>query len=108
MDRATLKEAIFWLRNFNVQLEAGGRRYHRDFPDMLATLAEAHLATLPRTKMVEVWRVEMAEKTPLGWKAIANTFESHADAARDADFMRREPGFSCVRVTGPHMQCVPA
>lgn len=107
IDRAALEEAIrvrreqlAWWKDSDLG---------RPSMELVLAAASAHLESLPKTKMVEVWRVEMAEKKPDGsWKAIAYTFESEGDAARDADFMRREPGFSCVKLTGPHLQEVPA
>ena len=71
---------------------------------LVALAAEAHLATLPKTKMVEVWRTEYAE----GGKPYAGQFHTKEDADHYARTLARWPKIACIRVTGPHMQEVPA
>lgn len=73
--------------------------------------ARAHLDTLPRTKMVEVWRVEWAVLAINKWvpkhygeptKETAEHFLSQLLAADTYGNTVR-----CARVTGPHQQEVP-
>ena len=69
----------------------------------LVDAAEAHLATLPRTRMVEVWRVE--------WAQASHPFcvqqESQSAADEYAEIVRTWIDASCIRVTGPFQQEVP-
>jgi hypothetical protein len=70
--------------------------------------ARAHLATLPRWKEVDVWRVEYAEATPEGWSLACETHESADEAEINAgNFRLSAPVYDCIRVTGPHKQRVP-
>lgn len=61
----------------------------------------AHL-TKPKTKTVEVWRVEFTEHgRPACWTCLSvEEAHSHAITARNANKQ-------CIRVTGPHTQEVP-
>lgn len=61
-------------------------------------------STLPKTKMVEVWRVEWAGFTGL---PQIEQFDSKTEADRYA-CMKSQMGRRCIRVTGPHQQEVPA
>jgi hypothetical protein len=71
---------------------------------ILRAAAEAHLAALPKTKMVEVWHVEWA----LNDQPMLHLHLSEADARASAKFIAGEEHRTCVRVTGPHQQEVPA
>ncbi len=72
--------------------------------DDLRILRDAAESTLPKTKMVEVWRVEFAGAA-MGLPYIEQdrTREEAEQQARK----RRSEGATCVKVTGPHMQEVP-
>lgn len=68
----------------------------------------AHLSA-PKTKEVEVWRVEYAEASPDGYIPGCETHDSAADAESAArNFRMSIPAYECVHVTGPHLQTVPA
>lgn len=95
MDAAKLKEAIRWARLSG---------YPTDKFGILADAAEAHLATLPKTKEIYVWHIEYVIMPNL---PAINVFLSHADAERFAAGFKN-PTAQCVRVTGPHKQTVPA
>jgi hypothetical protein len=78
---------------------------------LLVDAANAHLSTLPKTKEVEVWRVEFAGcvATALAeWRPMMRTFTDRVNAESMADSMRGDKSFACIRVTGPHKQTVPA
>lgn len=96
VDRGALEKAIEWLEE----------RHNPEGPTVaiLLAAARAHLDTLPRTKMVEVWRVEGAIH---GSPHICNA-STRDEAERIARNHRATPDFACVKVTGPHQQCVPA
>jgi hypothetical protein len=66
--------------------------------------AEKHLATLPKTKMVEVWHVEWA----LSGLPMLHLHYSKEQAEEAAAYLAREPHRTCIRVTGPHQQEIPA
>jgi hypothetical protein len=63
----------------------------------------AHL-TAPRTKEVEVWRVEFARH---GEPQCLQYLDVGAAELNAASF-RHQNHLSCIRVTGPHKQMVPA
>lgn len=73
------------------------------FYELLAA-ARAHLATLPRWKEVEVWRVEWASAAFI---PCVEQFLTEEEARRSAD-ARASLGRTCITVTGPHKQRVPA
>jgi hypothetical protein len=105
MDAKKLKEAIEWART----------RHHWavDGDDMVAVLAdaaEAHLATLPRTKEVEVWRVEWVDQGYDGamWTPCCAAFKSKIEADAQAHRLAEKAMHKCIRVTGPHVHVVPA
>lgn len=82
--------------------------------DLIRVLAAAE-STLPRTKMVEVWRVEWASKMTSGkWQVHADHYWSSDTAKLRADMLRgveensSSDTFACIKVTGPHQQEVPA
>lgn len=84
-------------------------------PKTLAVFAAAR-STLPKTKLVDVWRVEYAKiergRGGLGaskYDPCAITFTQHYEAQNRAASMRGSTDlFTCVHVTGPHKQEVPA
>ncbi len=100
-DRDKLREALalvgFWVNTDRVELGPS------DW-EALALVITAAASTLPRTKMVEVWRVEFAGAA-MGLPYIEQdrTREEAEQQARK----RRSEGATCVKVTGPHMQEVP-
>ena len=66
--------------------------------------------TAPRTKTVEVWRVEAAFKGDAeaneAWLPVTRTYMNERSArAAAGDFTL--PNWRCIRVTGPHQQEVP-
>lgn len=74
---------------------------------------DAAESTLPKTKMVEVWRVEYAiDRGGLGhpsiWFPCSETHIDRGTAERNADSLKEYVLKQCIRVTGPHMQEVPA
>lgn len=81
-------------------------RFHRSLTscDDLELLADAAESTLPKTKMVDVWRVEWATSTGI---VFAQHFTMENNAHIHARNLR-EDGMDCIRVTGPHMQEIPA
>jgi hypothetical protein len=106
IDRAALEETIAFYR----ELEAGG-----EFSGHTRTLlaaAEAHLATLPKTKMVEVWRVEWAILAIDRWVAHHRGEPSREEAEHLAALIQEADTYGntirCVRITGPHQQEIPA
>lgn len=75
----------------------------------IITAARAHLATLPRWKEVEVWHVEYTVWAhEEGWLPRVEVCGDAVIAEARALKMRGLNGKSCIRVTGPHMQKVPA
>jgi hypothetical protein len=95
INRAKLEEAIGWYGNVVNKSE-----------EMITLLAAAaaYLATLPKTKMVEVWRVEFSR----AGMAFCCQFDDLDTAEVNAESFRHQPHLSCIRVTGPHQQEVPA
>ena len=82
----------------------------------LALVLDAAKSTLPKTKMVETWHVEFADlrleqkDTPY---PCVNAFRRESSAhgrARELENSKRDgvAMYACIRVTGPHMQEVPA
>jgi hypothetical protein len=72
----------------------------------LAAASEAHLSTLPRVKEVEVWRVEYAYSYGSGHEPVIAQYRSHELALNHQKNLG--PAASCITVTGPHRQKVPA
>jgi hypothetical protein len=114
MDAAKLREAINKVDLAIAHLQA----FHwdeavktiraTDWPSVRAA-AEAHLATLPQTKMVEVWRVEWAERIGPRWMAmIEGDHRNEYSAKVRLEELKNHPSTDCIRVTGPHHQEVPA
>lgn len=102
MDHDKLKEALEWARRV-VNLAPDGWR-------QLGIIVDAAESTLPKTKMVEVWRVEWAQLRPEGWCGEAEHWPSKAGAESRVQRLEQllNPGISCIRITGPHQQEVPA
>lgn len=69
----------------------------------------AHLSAppAPKTKEVEVWRVEEVRPVNGGWLPVVHNFltKAEADVHAGESMMSSE---RCIRVTGPHKQTVPA
>lgn len=90
-------------------------------PADAALLADAAESTLPRTKMVEVWHVHtpyrlMGSKPDSGfvsgeYEPMVRAFKREELAQKAASYLREHSSrdeISCIRVTGPHLQEVPA
>ena len=74
-------------------------------------LADAAESTLPKTKMVKVWRVECAQQSlgvSGGWTPLVCTYSSEAEANGSSHSHLQNGVWRCVSITGPHMQEVPA
>lgn len=69
----------------------------------------AHL-TKPKTKEVEFWRLEFAQRHFTGaWQAEQEVWPNREFLDGRADEMREDTAkFACIRITGPHKQQVPA
>lgn len=104
MDRARLQTVIANVRR-NETVPGNQTVVHKDDLLALRKAAEAHLATLPKTKMVEVWRVEYAACIGGTWfpECAARNTREQAET-----FVLALPHDSMARVTGPHQQEVPA
>lgn len=83
--------------------------------EVICKAARAHLATLPeppKTKMVEVWRVEWAVLAINRWVAHHRGEPTREEAnhclARLIETDTYGNTLRCARVTGPHFQEVPA
>lgn len=99
IDHAKLREAIAELRLF-------ARHWPDHDPSKARTLSvcDAAESTLPKTRMVEVWRVEYATNGVPG--IVSFVTRTGAD-----DWVNGAKGLayiSCIRVTGPHQQSIPA
>ena len=107
-DRAALERAIEWseqkLAAYYCRTEDDSEAVRRT--NVLIDAARAHLETLPKTKMVTVWRVEFAYCDGANWNARTATFKTEADA-RSAVKGHKGSAWTCIRVTGPHLQEVP-
>lgn len=77
--------------------------YTVHYADWLKILAAAE-STLPKTKMVNYWLVEYARYGEPGIIRYGSGLEADNSAAE----MRRGDHLACIRVTGPHLQEVPA
>jgi hypothetical protein len=105
INRAELEEACeFFRRRLNEN------KPHHHHAAVLVDAAEAHLATLPKTKMVEVWHLEYARLQSEGyWAALVEGgFTTAQSAKREAERMGHDSKNACLCVTGPHQQEVPA
>lgn len=107
IDREELAGAIAFLQDdIDVRPDPPGRpRPRHGYREVVLAAAQAHLATLPKTKMVEHFRVE-------GWHSLSGPWVacySTKDAAEcTAAAFRKAGAHSCIKVTGPHLQEVPA
>lgn len=103
MDRAALEKALSetaWSPT-----EMGCRSVKVEPFSVIHAAARAHLATLPRTKMVERWHVEWVSASS-GDSCI--DVRPTADEAAEEAAHRKSQDMRCVRVTGPHQHEVPA
>jgi hypothetical protein len=108
IDRAKLEEALSfydWLAH-----RPSSQNPHLT---MIVDAAKVYVSTLPKTKMVEVWRVEYAEWCSFlnggEWKPITRTALNETSAQEiAADYAKRPGERACIKVTGPHQQEVPA
>lgn len=104
-DHDKLREAINNMRGLR-------RFYMPDTQAAVDTVLAAAESTLPKTKMVEVWRVEYAEHIhKVEWRArVRGPFLARCDADNEAVMMAKlfSAEYACIRVTGPHQQEVPA
>lgn len=100
-DHAAIDNAahILWMGNFGKTLSR----------DQIATLLREGLRIMheppkPKTKTVEVWRVESAYH---GHTRIWQANDGSKDEAyRMAKYLSTD-GHTCIRVTGPHTQEIP-
>ncbi len=75
---------------------------------ILEPVLAAAESTLPKTKMVEVWRVEWARQNSRDqWMPASVAFTSKAEAD-DFVVVAQSAGHACIHITGPHQQEVPA
>lgn len=88
-----------------------------DMPPSTAMVAYrglwAHLnkPPAPKTKTVEVWRVEYAQRASNEhpwWPYTSTAFWHRADAEKFAADRAGFSGVACIRITGPHQQEIPA
>lgn len=88
---------------------ASGAYNNAEFLAQSNLIAAAAESTLPKTRMVEVWRIEWAARHHVtgDWLAYCQCWSTKDGAEGFAD-RRAAEGASCIRVTGPHMQEVPA
>lgn len=112
-DHEKLREAIKYARKHAREERAAWPNLGLKVPDLLDALADAAESTLPKTKMVEVWRVEWAVKFSDGWVAVAGHYATEREAREWARSLeigspRCDGCYSCIRVTGPWQQEIPA
>ena len=102
-DHDKLREAIEHIRKW------GTDTFNGSHTKMAIVLAAAE-STLPKTRMVEVWRVEWASHhATRGWSAFSKGEGSLAEAESYVRYLKSvRTDCQCIRVTGPHMQEVPA
>ena len=109
-DDDKLREALHWARGCK------DHHPHSIAARHLITLCAAAESTLPKTKMVDVWRVESAVRISDGtWHPVVYCFftAERAAAALDEEAITLnraglDEAMRCIRVTGPHTQEVPA
>lgn len=125
IDRAKLEETIKRIRALRKDWPAG--EIGTDSLLALADAAEKHLATLPKTKMVEVegaptkhartrvteyWLISYAfwgyrSGEDGRWMPAAVSADNEAEATKHAKWLWNQLQYDCIRVTGPHQQEVP-
>jgi hypothetical protein len=100
-DRARLEKAIVSAEECMAARVIG----RREEMQILIDASRAHLDTLPRTKMQEVWHVEYV----LGVVPGASVCLTRDEAERWASQLRSDQmDHLCVRVTGPHLHEMPS
>ena len=111
IDHNKLREAIkvmrHWARNPD-----GNDLSISENDEFVLLLCVAAESLLPKTKMVEVWHVEWSQY-PERWKPFRQSEGSGAEgrawAEERAVWLTARPDlYTCIRVTGPHQQEVPA
>jgi hypothetical protein len=107
MDAKKLKEALDKLHQPANSMSLGAVCVSHDALKTVLAAAESHLATLPRTKEVEVWRIEYAAKDGDEWLTCCKTYKRR-DLAYRAFQDHLCARYQCVKVTGPHKQEIPA
>jgi hypothetical protein len=73
------------------------------FSALLAIMREPK----PRTKEVEVWRVECAQLQNKTWFPLVCTYGTEIEARGSATELEKSGIWRCISVTGPHKQEVP-
>jgi hypothetical protein len=102
IDRAKLEADIAWSRDHAIAFNS---TWNERFGRVLLA-AESHLATLPKTKMVDRWKVEWTYK---GCPGAYCWYDSPFEAANEFTRLSTMPKFySDLKLTGPHQQEVPA
>lgn len=79
--------------------------------ELLRRLTAAAESTLPKTRMVEVWHVAGVYRDLIAssdWGPTCCACRSKEEADKWAKTWGESPLYACIRVTGPHMQEVPA
>jgi len=103
-DPDKLREAIWRVRSLLVPT--------RSDDDARVIVCDAAESALPTTRTVEVWHIEYAARTGMGNAAVYTPFvvvcASVGIRDETARSLSRDPMASCIRVTGPHQQEVPA
>ncbi len=107
-DHDKLREAIPLARDFFRSL--GNNLGTIGLPDALRVVLAAAESTLPKTKMVEVWRVDYAFRQSRNheWEPRVQNFTEKASADHYVMCAGGNDNLRFARVTGPHMQEVPA
>ena len=61
------------------------------------------------TKMVEIWRVEYAERHHVtgDWLPCTDTWPTEAYIRNAAEILRGRSDVACIKVSGPHLQEIP-
>lgn len=107
-DHEKLREAI--RRSYKGELSTGAplgdmRTMRTVYEGDLLRLRDAAESTLPKTKMVETWHVEAVahDNEPAIFVRLTEVAASNLAAS-----FHGVGHWSCIRVTGPHQQEVPA
>ncbi len=95
------RKAVEWLHSWLDSAQNPAGRHADTLKAMLAR---------PKTKTVELWEIEFsARRTPSGpWEPDVMRMPGEKETDAEAALMRSLPEYSCIRVTGPHLQEVPA
>lgn len=108
-EREKLEEALRWLLD-----RSRPSAYDIHHVGVLEGAIRAHLATLPKTRMVEVetWRVEWTSRVGTKWDPRSDSYTNHGYAVQRFESLKEIEGedLRCVRLLGPfvHQQEVPA